>query len=107
MALVDTGCASTVCGRLWFDCYLESLSCSDVRSVKYNKSDTKFKFGDGNIVQSSRKAVIPIHLNSSKATIEVDIIEKDIPLLLSKQSLQRGGAVLDFTKNILFCLGNE
>ena len=107
MALIDTGCASTVCGKLWFDCYLESLSCSDLRSVKYSKSDTKFKFGDGDVVQSYRQAALPIYLNTTKAVIDVDIIEKDIPLLLSKQSLKRGGAVLDFTKDYIIMLGER
>ena len=52
-AIIDTGCSKTVCGELWLEMYLESLSKGD-RNIFSKNSTCKFKFGDGNIYESKK-----------------------------------------------------
>ena len=55
-AILDSGCTETVCGAVWLDCYLNSLSTEDKQLVKTEDSSTKFKFGSGGPVPSIRKS---------------------------------------------------
>ena len=48
-AILDSGCSSTVAGKGWFDCFIESLPEKSQKLVKRNASNKIFKFGDGEI----------------------------------------------------------
>ena len=52
MALLDTGCSKTVCGKQWLSVYLDTLSLQDRRSVKRTDSTNQFRFGDGHVFHS-------------------------------------------------------
>ena len=32
--LLDTGCTKTVCGQIWFECFLDSFSCEKDRKLR-------------------------------------------------------------------------
>ena len=51
-AMLDSGCTSTVAGKLWIDCYLQSLSNDDLSQVVWEESNKIFKFGGGETKQS-------------------------------------------------------
>ena len=59
MAVIDSGCTKTVCGQLWLDCYLQSLSNEDQQSVRDEKSETSFRFGNGKIFKSIKCVTLP------------------------------------------------
>ena len=94
-AVIDTACTRTVCGKRWFDNYVENLSERDKAKVNISPSNKMFKFGDGNKVESAHKAVIPAKIADTSCNIETEIVNVDLPLLLSKTSLKRAGTILN------------
>ena len=49
------------------------------------RSDTLFKFGDGEKIRSLRKVKIPIKIGEKDVMLQIDVVNTEIPLLLSKQ----------------------
>ena len=85
-AVLNSGCTKTVYGKLWLDCYMDSTSKEDSNLIEERLSSTRFEFGDGRVVQTSRKVIIPAYIGDKKVSIETDVVPDDLPLLLSKQS---------------------
>ena len=48
-AILDSGCTKNVCGSVWLDCYIDSLSEEEKELITVEKSMTKFRFGSGNV----------------------------------------------------------
>ena len=69
--------------------------------LEYHKCNTKFRFGDGPVVTSVEKVLLPITLGSRKFNLDTCIVESDVPLLISRPSLERADATISFgTKEI-------
>ena len=92
MAILDSGCSKTVCGRNWLVAYLDSLSVLDKKSVKKCTSSNTFRFGDGHIVESLGGIDIPCYIGGKKMILHTDIVNCDIPLLISRDSLHKAKA---------------
>ena len=60
-AIVDTGCSRTVCGELWLQTYIESLSNKE-KQIFCKESKCNFRFGDGKIYQSNKEVHIPAQI---------------------------------------------
>ena len=90
-AVIDTACTRTVCGKRWFKKFEGELN----QDIPTEKSSRTFKFGDGKVVHSFSRATLPAKIGHTYCNIETEIVEADIPLLLSKSSLKRAGTVLD------------
>ena len=56
--VLDSGCTSTVAGKLWIDFYLQSLSNDELSRVNWEKSNKIFKFGGGETKQSMENITI-------------------------------------------------
>ena len=100
-AIVDSGCTKTVCGDVWLNTYLDSLSQKDRKLVYTEKSLCNFRFGIGKVYSSSRIVYIPVHIGSSSATLATYAIPCNIPFLLSRSSMKKAHATLDFEKDHL------
>ena len=100
-AIVDSGCTKTVCGDVWLNTYLDSLSQKDRKLVYTEKSLCNFRFGVGKVYSSSHIVYIPVHIGSSSATLATYAIPCNIPLLLSRSSMKKAHATLDFEKDHL------
>ena len=87
-ALLDSGCARTVCGRVWLDAYVNSLSDKEKRLVEEKKSTNLFKFGDNKVIKSNKIVTIPAIIGKIKVSITTDVIDYEIPLLLSKEAMK-------------------
>ena len=105
--VIDCGCTETASGEIWFESHIERLSESQKQEVKILPCKKHYKFGDGEVVQALKRAVIPICLGNKKVSLTVDILPANIPLLLSKKSLQKGNAKIDFENNVLDILGEK
>ena len=103
-AVIDCGCSSTVCGETWLNAYLDSLSEFDRQHVLTSSCSRKYVFGDGEEVNASKCVDVPVFLGNAKATLSIDVVPVSIPLLLSKKSLKRGNAKIDFENNVLTIL---
>ena len=94
-AIIDTACTRTVCGKQWLQHFIEQLDIHDREQVISVPSNKAFKFGDGKTVYSFKLVTIPATISGTKCTINTEVVSADIPLLLSKESLQKAGTVLD------------
>lgn len=96
-AIIDTACTRTVCGEKWLENYIEDLDQDQVSHLvqTVTTSCRPFRFGDGNVVHSNRKVKLPAKIGETKCYIETEVVQADIPLLLSKASLKKAGTVLD------------
>ena len=101
MALLDSGCTQSVCGKMWLDAYRQTLPMDVNKSIVTESSKRTFRFGDGELVSSIGRIVVPIYLNGVRKTIglETDIVDKDLPLLMSRGSMKRADTTIAFSKN--------
>ena len=100
-AVIDSGCTKTVVGKKWVNYYRDTLDENQLKLMVTETCTTPFRFGDGLEVMSKEKTKIPGCIGNSQILIEANIVDKDLPLLLSKASLKKAGAVLDFKNDKL------
>ena len=100
-ALLDTGCSTTVCGVNWLNNYCEYLSDVDRGSIIEKASTATFTFGDGRTVQTLKRLTIPCYINGKRSTIDTDVVECNIPMLLSKKAMKKGEMILNFANDSL------
>ena len=105
-AVVDTGCPFTVTGETWLKSYINSLSRKDRNAIRTRNSNNKFRFGDGLLHPSKFHVTIPIYVGEHKYQLGVDVVESNIPLLLSRETLKRAEAKIDIGRASICFLGN-
>ena len=89
-AALDTCCSSSVAGKKWLEVYLESLE-PEMKTLVVGpmKGMKSFQFGNQGVLNSNGLYKIPIRPAGKITMIEVDVIDSDIPLLLSKKEMQK------------------
>ena len=89
-------------GRVWIEEYLSTLTKEELQKVKDSerKSNSAYRFGDGVESKSMKTLDLPAIIGNKKFLIEVDIVENQIPLLISKPTMSKIGMKIDFAKNI-------
>ena len=100
-AVLDSGCNKTVCGKSWLNAFLETLSRTEHLLVEKHTDNSRFRFGDGEPVISNELIIIPIKLGSHKLMLTTCVVDCDVPLLLSRVSLKRAHAQIDFKNDKL------
>ena len=100
-AVLDSGCNRTVCGKSWLNSYLDTLSRNEHLLVEKHTDNSLFRFGDSEPVISNELFVIPIQLGSHKLKLSTCVVDSDVPLLLSRVSLKRAHAQIDFKNDKL------
>lgn len=106
-AVLDTGCNVNVCGAKWLEEYEEMMDGHEKRLVKEYKSDKYFRFGDGKNVKAYKKVKMPGYIDKEKIEIESEVIEADIPLLLSKAFMKNMGMVINLGDDHIDWKGGE
>jgi len=91
--LLDCGCTKTVCGKEWYDEFVNSLSEDDKRAIITEESSVPYKFGSGDVIYSYMKA-IQGYSGTYKGTLETEIVKTELPLLISKKAIKAIGMVL-------------
>ena len=94
-ALLDTGASSTVCGQQWLKVFEESLSEEERKKITVEDCNRSFRFGDGDKVISAVQKTIPVTICGEQTDIKVNIVENDIPLLLSRETMKKMGMKID------------
>ena len=105
LAVLDTGCNITVCGKEWLKVYLESLDESRLKEVKVEESGTRFKFGDNEPTVASQRYTIPATVCNKDLDIVTEVVNDNIPLLLSKRSMAAAKMVIDLGDNTVTAFG--
>ena len=106
-AVLDCGACKTVCVKVWLQYYLESLCENDRSKVVFGPSESTFKFSDGKTVKSTGIVTIPAIIGCVSLKIIADVVDEFIPLLLSKGSLKRARADLNFANDSIEILGQR
>ena len=98
--------SKTVAGQKWFDIYLESLS-SKLRKeiIGPSPSATVFTFGNQGSLPSLATYTISGHLAGKDVALQVDIVDSDIPLLLSKIIMKSAEVRIDTENDTTEILG--
>jgi hypothetical protein len=105
--LLDSGCSKTVCGNKWLSFYLDTLSEEDKQRVHYENSRAAFRFGDGVRKVSQKCVLLPCVLAGVNINIRSDVVDCDIPLLLSKASMKKAGMVIDMVSDTVQVFGKR
>ena len=93
-AVLDTGCATTVCGEQWLQSYVSTSSDFERAQIKEEDSSSTFTFGDGNTQSSVKRMILPCWIGKLNATIMTDVVNCNIPLLLSSNALSQRGILV-------------
>ena len=102
--VLDSGCTKT---ESWLQCYVESLADSERSKIKTLPTDASFKFGSGESFPSLKKVVLPAQIGYTIVKLETEVVEANIPLLLSKISMKAAKTVLNFGKDTVTMFGYE
>ena len=107
-AALDTCCTSSVTGEQWLDIFIDSLDDSAKSKLKGPlPSNRVFKFGNNGTLRSIGTYVLPVVIPGKTATIKTDVIEPDIPLLLSKVAMKKAKMKIDLEKDLCEIFGKE
>ena len=99
-AVLDSACSKTVAGKAWKEMYLSSLEEKDQIKI-YDTKDTYFKFGSGQRLVSNEIMEIPCVIGGVPRTILSNIVDSDIPLLLSKPDMKKMGFKINMANDTL------
>ena len=95
-AVIDSGCTKTCCGQEWFNAYLETMTEDEIKLLKTEESQAVFRFGDSAPVNSIKKVLLPIKIQNVDLLLETEIVPSNIPLLLSKNTMKKAKAQMDY-----------
>ena len=102
-AVIDCGATKTI--FTWYNCYLDTLSEMQKKSIQTEESNTSFKFGDNPTVEAIKKVKIPTIIGKTSVLLETHIVEADVPFLLSKEALKKANAFINFENDTISIFG--
>ena len=88
-------------------CYIDSLPEEKQTKISYSKSQNMFKFGSGDPVKSLHKVKIPTSIGNQDIFIESDVVDNNIPMLLSKSAMKKAHRSIDFQSDTVTMLGQK
>ena len=94
--VLDSGCTKAVSGDIWMDEYLSTLTNDDKRLVEERDSNAILRFGNGVETTAIRNVKVPVVIGSHCYMMSIDVVRKNIPLLISNRSMKTMGMQLDF-----------
>ena len=99
-AALDTCCTSSVAGKEWMKIYIASLPDKMKSKVIGPMNGFKvFQFGNLGKLKSCGRYLIPAVIAGKLDQLDVDVIESDIPLLLSKKDMKKRGMMLNLCED--------
>lgn len=106
-AVLDSGCSTTVCGARWLDGFLSGFSDFERGRIVEEKSRATFTFADGVIVPSLKCVTVPCSIGGIRGEIKTDVVDCNIPLLLSKKSMKKANMVVNFGSDMVTAYGRH
>ena len=79
----------------------------DQSQVSEKESTISFRFGDGNSVKSERTVTFPAKIGKKNIMIKTDVIDTDLPLLLSKSAMKKANVKIDFSNDTVRMLDQK
>ena len=103
---LDSCCTCTCAGKKWFSIYVQALPADMKHKVEGPfKSGKTFMFGNEGKLTAEQAYRIPIRVAGKIRMIQVEIIDSDIPLLLSKVEMKNLGMTLDMKNDAAYIDG--
>ena len=95
-AALDTCCSSSVTGMKWLQIFMKAIP----KHLKHllsgpHHSRTSFTFGNQQSLTSLGIYKIPVIINNEIHELDVDVIDSDIPLLMSKEHMKKLGIAIN------------
>lgn len=106
-AVLDSACSSTVCGQDWLNGYLDSMNSHDFGRVKHTAGTKTFKFGGGTRLKSQGEYLLPAVIAGREVFVRTDVVDSDIPLLLSREAMKKAEVKLDLVKDTAQIFGKS
>ena len=66
-----------------------------------------FMFGDNKMIKSIRCVKIPVKIAETPVILSTDVIDYDIPLLLSKKAMKKANTQIDFCEDKVHIFGRK
>ena len=85
------------------ECYKDTLP-SDTK-IASEDSERVFRFGPSKVYPSTKKVTLPVNIANTDTEIVVDIVDCEIPMLLSKEFLKSARSNLDFVSDRINMFG--
>ena len=85
---------------------MDSLTEEQLKKSKEYPSETIFKFGVGKL-KAKFKADIPVNICNVDIALNVDVVDTDIPLLLSRTSMKSLGMNIDLKNDAVIINGKS
>ena len=101
----DSACSSTVCRDKWINNYIQSLDNRDRPKIKQRDSQRVFKFGGVTCLKSKCEYSLPAVIAGKEVTIKTDVVESDIPLLLSRTAMKKAAIKMDLKNDTATIMG--
>ena len=86
-----------MCGQKWFTAYCDTMTDDQRFHLEQNSKESSaiFRFGDSSPIGSQKLVHLPVTIKNKNIYLPTEVVEADIPLLVSKQTLEDGKAILD------------
>ena len=97
VALIDSACAKSVCGRPWAEDAISKCEAAGIR-VSLVEEEEPFRFGPGSRIIAHQALLLPVVWGGHTFIVRISVVEKDVPCLLSTGVLRRLGGILDFCR---------
>ena len=105
--MLGSGCTKNVSGKSWLSNNLDTLTEVDRSQVSENESTTNFRFADENSVKSEKTVTFPTTTGHKNIMIKTDVIDTDLPLLLSKSAMKKANRKFDFSNDTINMLDQK
>lgn len=105
--VLDTGCINSVAGKGWFNNFVSTLSPKTKQQIKVTPSDKMFKFGGDSKRKSLGFYQIPCALAKQNIILGLNIVDTDIPCLVSKEAMKRVKDKIDIDMDELEIFGRK
>ena len=77
--------------KSWIDGYIKSVNEGDRKKIRQNIREITFKFDGGSQLKSNTEYCLPAAIARKEVTIKMDVVDSDIPLLLSQSAMKKAG----------------
>ena len=104
--MLDSACGRAVSGDKRINNYIQSLDNRDRLKIKQRDSQKVFKFGGGTCLKSNCEYSLPVVIAGREVTIKTDVVESDIPLLLSRTAMKKAAVKMDLENDMATIMGN-
>ena len=106
-AVLDTGCTRSCCSDIWLSEYIETLTEKEKEKLDYSDSKRLFRFGDSRLYESKGCVKIPAKVGGKQFTISADVVDAEVPLLLSKEAMKKANVIIDLKRDEVKMFGKK